>query len=233
MLDKRKTDEKGEELKKIYKNRFYEELALRNKIYRVLCSYFFQKYIPKDAVVLDLAAGFCEFINNIKAKEKIALDRNPDVKKFAKEDVKAIISSSASIREIKKDSVDVVFVSNLFEHLTRGEIVKTLKEVNRILKEGGRLLILQPNIRYCYKDYWMFFDHITPLDDRSLVEVLKMNNFKILECKAKFLPYTTKSRLSNFPLLFLKMYLSAPLLSKIGQSLMGKQAFVYARKCYP
>jgi len=56
-------------------------------------------------------------------------------------------------------------------------------------------MILQPNIRFCFKDYWMFFDHITPLDDRSLSEVLDGNGLKVVECKPRFLPYTTKSKL--------------------------------------
>ena len=31
---------------------------------------FFQKYIPEEETVLEIGAGYCEFINNIKAKKK-------------------------------------------------------------------------------------------------------------------------------------------------------------------
>jgi len=84
-------------------------------------------------------------------------------------------------------------------------------------------MILQPNIRFCFKDYWMFFDHITPLDDRSLSEVLEINGFKVVECRPKFLPYTMKSKLPN-SILLLKMYLKFPLIHRI----FGKQAFIYS-----
>jgi len=86
---------------------------------------------------------------------------------------------------------------------------------------------IQPNIRYCYKDYWMFFDHITQLDDRSLSEVLEITGFEIVECKPRFLPYTTKCRLPKL-LIFVKIYLKFPILWRI----FGKQCFIYAKKKY-
>ena len=104
-------------------------------------------------------------------------------------------------------------------------IIKTLKEIYRVLKRNGRLLILQPNIRYCFRDYWMFFDHITPLDDRSLSEALEISGFRIIKCIPKFLPYTVKSRFPKSSFL-IKIYLKVP----IFQKLFGKQAFIYALK---
>ena len=212
-------------LKKMYNNRFSEDIEFRNKMYRVLCRDFFQKYIPLDSSVLDLAAGYCEFINNINAKEKIALDLNPDIKKFADSDVRVIESSSTSMKHNKDNSIDIVFTSNFLEHLERADIIKTVQEVHRILKPGGKFLILQPNIRYCYKDYWMFFDHITPIDDRGLSELLEISDFKITECKSRFLPYTTKGRLPK-SIALLKIYLKIPIIHKI----FGKQAFICAEK---
>ena len=152
---------------KMYRRRFGKDVEFRQKMYQVLCADFFQKYIPEDATVLEIGAGYCEFINNIRAKKKIALDLNPDIKKFAGDDVEAVIASSTDMKLMKNESIDVVFANNFFEHLSKEDIVKTIREVNRVLKRGGKFIILQPNIRFCFKDYWMFFDHITPLDDRS------------------------------------------------------------------
>jgi len=212
-------------LERIYYRRFGKDIEFRKEMYHVLCDKFFQRYIPQNAVVLDIAAGYCEFINNIKAKKKIALDLNPDVKQFAENDVEVIISPSTDMKQIKSETVDVAFTSNFFEHLSKDDIVKTIKEVYRILRKDGKFLILQPNIRYCYKDYWMFFDHITPLDDRSLSEILEVNGFKVIECIPKFLPYTTKSKLPKSVFL-LKVYLKISIIQKI----IGKQAFIYAKK---
>lgn len=93
------------------------------------------------------------------------------------------------------------------------------------MQVGGAVLILQPNIRYVYKQYWDFFDHHTPLSDKSVAEALKMAGFKIDKIYPKFLPYTTKSRLPKSNLL-VKLYLRVPLVWQI----MGKQAFVLGRK---
>ncbi len=186
---------------------------------------FFQKYIPEEAIVLEIGAGYCEFINNIKAKKKITLDLNSDVKKSAGDDAETVIVSSTDMKQIEKGSVDVVFANNFFEHLSKDDIVKTTGEVYSVLRTEGKFLILQPNIRFCFKDYWMFFDHITPLDDRSLSEVLELNGFEVVECKPKFLPYTTKSKLPK-SILLLELYLRIPLIHRI----FGKQAFIHAVK---
>lgn len=213
------------EIQEIYRKRFGKDLDFRQKMYLVLCSEFFQKYIPEDATVLEIGAGYCEFINNIKAKSKIALDLNPDVKSFAKDSVEVIISSSVDMREIGDGSVDIVFTNNFFEHLSKENIVKTIREAHRVLRDNGRFLILQPNIRFCFKDYWMFFDHITPLDDRSLSEVLEVNGFRVVECRPKFLPYTTKSKLPK-SIFLLGLYLKFPIVHR----LFGKQAFIHGKK---
>lgn len=194
-------------------------------MWQVLCSDFFQKYISENSVVLDIAAGYCEFINNIKARKKIALDLNPDIKNFSGRDVKVILSNSTKIRQLKNRTIDVVFTSNFLEHLEKRDIIKTIKEIHRVLRKDGRFLILQPNFRYAYRDYWMFFDHITPLDDRSLIEVLEINGFKVIESKPKFLPYSTKSNLPK-SIFLLKLYLKLPII----QQIFGKQAFICAKK---
>ena len=91
------------------------------------------------------------------------------------------------------------------------------------MRAGGKIILLQPNIRYCYKDYWMFFDHVTPLDDRSLCEVLEINGFNIVKCIPRFLPYTTKN---NFPKnkFLIWLYLKFPIFWKI----LGGQKYIYA-----
>jgi ubiquinone/menaquinone biosynthesis C-methylase UbiE len=104
----------------------------------VLCKYFFQRYVKKDAVVLDLAAGYCEFINNITAKRKIAVDLNEDIRQFANDDVEVLLSKSDDLSALEDSSVDVIFVSNFFEHLQSKEVLlSTLSECNRILNMGG------------------------------------------------------------------------------------------------
>jgi ubiquinone/menaquinone biosynthesis C-methylase UbiE len=216
-------DSESEDLQKLYAKRFFEEGAQRHGLWEVLCADFFQKWVPRDAVVLDVAAGHCEFINNIEAGRKIAVDLNPDILHRANSDVEAHISRSDAMTVLEDASVDRVFISNFFEHITRPVITSTLTEVRRVLKPNGKLMILQPNVRYCARDYWMFFDHITPVDDRALSEVLHGTGYAMEKVIPRFLPYTTKSRLPSGPAM-VRAYLKFPLAWRI----MGAQAFVVA-----
>ncbi len=210
-------------LKDLYTRRFHEEGDKRGDVWSVLCTDFFQKWVPQDATVLDLAAGHCEFINNIKAKRRIAVDLNPDVANRAGTGVETLVHRSDQLVDVEDSSIDVVFVSNFFEHVPRDTMLSTLVEIKRVLADSGRLLILQPNIRYCARNYWMFFDHITPIDDRALVEALQMAGFDIAKLIPRFLPYTTKSVLPSAGSL-VRLYLKVPPIWRI----MGAQAFVVA-----
>lgn len=224
-MESRKIIEKQTELKEMYQQRFDIDADYRKKLYAVLCHNFFQKYISKENIVMEVAAGYCEFINTIKANKKIALDLNPDVKNYANSDVEVLNGLSTDMNMIDDESLDTIYVSNFFEHISREDIVKTLSESYKKLRVGGEILILQPNFRYCMKDYYMFFDHITPVDDRALCEVLTLQGFQIKKCLPKFLPYTTKSRLPKW-LWLVRLYLMLP----FAYSLFGQQAFIIAKK---
>jgi SAM-dependent methyltransferase len=192
-------------------------------MWRVLCQQFFQRYVPRESTVLEVGAGYCEFINSIAAGQKLAVDMNPDTRSYAEPNVRVIETSSTDLSAIESGSVDIAFASNLFEHLTRGDIIRTMREVARVLKPAGRFLILQPNIRFCARDFWMFFDHITPLDQHSLAEGLEISGFRVVHTIVRFLPFTTKSRLPN-SLFLVRLYLQIPLLWRI----FGQQTFVVA-----
>jgi len=215
------------ELSKVYNNRFSEgERARKQQIWKILCSSFFQKYVPPDSTLLDIGAGYCEFINNIKCKRKVAVDLNEDTALSAAPDVSVHKASSSDMPFLKCGSIDVVFMSNFLEHLKcKEDVMMTLLEAHRVLRAGGRILLLQPNIRFIGGEYWDFFDHAVPLSDRSLSEALEIAGFEVVEVIPRVLPYSTKSSLPQHPFL-VRAYLAMPMLWKI----FGKQAFVYGRK---
>jgi SAM-dependent methyltransferase len=213
----------GEKMRALYGERFAGEDAFRRDMWAVLCQDFFQKFVKRDSVVLDVAAGTCDFINAIEARERIALDLNPAVGAYADPQVRTIISRADAMHEVGDQSVDVVFVSNFFEHIDRDTILRVMTEVRRVLRPGGRFLILQPNVRFCARDYWMFFDHITPVDDRALVEAFGLTGFRLVHKVERFLPFTAKGRLPQ-SIALVKAYLRFPL----AWRLLGKQSFLVA-----
>lgn len=70
-----------------------------------------------------------------------------------------------------------------------------------------------------------FIDHKTPLTERSLAEAAGIAGFRPLRTIVRFLPYTTKSRLPQSPLL-LRAYLAFPL----AWRLLGKQTLFIAER---
>jgi len=211
---------------RLYRLRFEKDIKIRNEIWKVLCQDFFQKYIKTTDTICDLGAGFCEFINNIKAQNKIAIDVNPESRKYAASDVQVVACKSVNLAQKIKDKLDVVFASNFFEHLpTKEELVITVDEIRKVLKKRGRLIILMPNIRYVGSAYWDFLDHQLPLSDKSMIELLELKGFRIIEKKSKFLPYSTKSNLPKIPIL-VRFYLKLTPLHLI----FGKQSLIVAQK---
>jgi len=198
----------------------------RYQLWRILCDAWIQPYVSETDIVLDLAAGRCEFINQIHCGKKIAVDLNTAIFSYASPDVRVIIAPSDAMKEVDSESVDVVFVSNFFEHLpTKQAFLDTLREIHRVLRSDGTLLVLQPNIRLLNGAYWDFVDHYLPLTDKTLVEAFELVGFRIQLIQPRFLPYTTKSRLPQSPWL-VRLYLRLP----IAQWLFGKQTWVVARR---
>jgi SAM-dependent methyltransferase len=177
-------------------------------------------------VILDLACGYGEFINNIRSRTKHAADLNPDTPRFLDPDVIFHATDAAHVRDIADDSIDVVFASNFLEHLPdKAALSSVFAEVLRVLRPNGRFLILGPNIRYAPGAYWDFYDHHLPLTHNSLAEGLAIHGFRPEIVIDRFLPYTTKSTLPAHPLL-ISLYLKIP----IVWPLLGKQFFVVAKK---
>jgi len=211
----------------LYKVRFSsDQKRKKEKVWQVLCQNYFQCYIKPTDTVLDIACGFGEFLNNIEAQRKFAIDINPESVDHLSSDIKFFLGSAAKLDMFANNSIDFVFASNFFEHLPNKKImVQVLFEIFRILKPNGSFMTMQPNIKYCANSYWDFFDHHTPLSHLSMIEALELTGFKIDIVHPRFIPFSTKSKIPSHPLL-VKLYLKSPLAWK----LMGKQFLVLSRK---
>ena len=215
----------GEQLSHLYRERFTEkELRFKDRMWEVFCRYF-QRHIPIEHTVVDLGAGTCEFINHIDAADKIAVDLNPDIEHHVR-DAKAVVCSSTDMSPIADDTVDTVFTSNFFEHLpNKADLVSTLLECHRIIRPGGQLLVLMPNIRYLPGRYWDYFDHHLALTHHSLQEALVITGFEPVKVIPRLLPYTIKHSRVPRTMLMVRAYMHLP----FAWPIFGKQMFVVAR----
>jgi SAM-dependent methyltransferase len=220
------TANQPEELRRIYGARFEKNLDYRRRVWDLLVSDFFQKYISPAAVVLDLGCGYGEFINTIRCGQKWAMDLNPDAPRFLAADVHFLQQDCSARWECDDSSLDVVFTSNFFEHLSDKRVLKlTLEEAYRCLKPGGKLLAMGPNIRLLPSEYWDFWDHHLALSDRSLAEGLESCGFIIAENHGRFLPYTMVNRRQQ-PLFLLSLYLKL----RLAWKFFGRQFLIVATK---
>lgn len=197
-------------LKEIYDHRFgREEAVKKDRLWCVLAAYL-QRYVPPGAVVLDVACDRGDFIRNITAREKWASDvRN--VAQHLTDEVRFVQADGLELeRHLPRDYFDLGFMSNYLEHLASTEaVIEQLRVVAQLLKPGGSVMILQPNIRLVGGRYWDFIDHQVGLTERSLAEAATLAGFTTSKIVTRFMPYTTKSRLPQHPAL-VSAYLKFP-----------------------
>ncbi|HVP67035.1 MAG TPA: class I SAM-dependent methyltransferase [Anaeromyxobacteraceae bacterium] len=215
-------------LEALYGARFgARDEAFKAAVWAILWRRLFSRWIEPGDVLLDVGAGYCELTNVAVARRRIAVDLNPRTKECAAPGVEVRLASADRLDFLADGEVDVAFSSNFFEHLPdKATLSKVFSEIYRVLRPGGRLVAIGPNVRRMPGTYWDFYDHHLALSDRSLAEGLAMSGFAVEEMHAGYLPASTKSRLPQWPWL-VSAYLA---LRPVVWPLLGRQFLVVARK---
>ncbi len=213
----------------LYAKRFSEDtpehLVWRRQVWAVLVSDFFSRWISRDATVLDFGCGLGEFINSVEAARRIGVDLRDSATEYLESGVEFVSGDDGWPSRVGRQKVDVVFCSNLLEHLPdKGAVVSLLRDFHRVLQPDGRLLVLGPNLRYSGHKYWDFFDHILPFTHLSLAEGLAASGFDTETLIPRFLPFTTVG-VRQWPLFLVRWYVRLPIAWKI----LGAQFFAVAR----
>jgi hypothetical protein len=169
--------------------------------------------------ILDIGCDRGHFIRNVDGERWAA-----DVRDMRDEldDITFVQSTGLALnRVLPLGYFSTIFMSNYLEHLrSRDDVVAQLQVAHQLLRRGGRVIILQPNIRLVGPAYWDFIDHHVALTERSLVEAATNAGFATERLVVRFLPYTTKGRLPQAPWL-VWAYLRLPFLWRFlgGQTL--------------
>lgn len=183
--------------------------ANRDVLWKTLYDHYFSRLIRPDFHVLELGAGYGHFINHVRCAKRTAVDQFPLLLDYVQSNVVAKVGTVTDLSFVEDASVDFVFASNLFEHLTQPELASTLAQVRQKLKPDGSLNIVQPNYRLAYKEYFDDYTHKTVYSDVSLCDFLAVNGYRVSERYARFLPLSIKSRLPVWPWL-IRLYLFSP-----------------------
>ncbi len=217
---------------KIYTSRFsVAEEAVRSETWDVLVSDFLSNYIDPNDCVVDLGAGDGLFIKRINVRKKIAVDLSSHVEALRDFGIEVHTVPGTQMSGVLSEKADLIFMSNFLEHMPdKATLLNILADCKRSLKPGGKVMILQPNIRYAGVQYWDYVDHHIAITEHSLKEALEISGFTVETLIPQFLPYTAKSgvgKLSSLlPTKFLvRLYLKLPILWRF----FGAQTFVVAR----
>jgi SAM-dependent methyltransferase len=202
-----------------HRNRFPPD-PRRRVVWQTLVSSIFQKEIPPDAVVLDLGAGYGDFINSVKARRRLALDCWPGMLQHLEPGVEGLVTTINRLDSIAAYSLDYVFSSNCFEHVPQSDLVECLAQLGRKMKPGARFTVVQPNFRYCVRQYFDDYTHVSIYTARSLSDLLAAQGFRVDRCIPRFLPLTLRTWIPVHPLL-IRLYLASPFKPMAQQMLIS------------
>jgi len=194
----------------------------REVLWRTLYRYYFARLIAPTDCVLELGAGYGSFINEVVARRKIAVDSWAGFVNHLQPGIESRVCDVTDLSFLEPSSVNFVFASNLFEHISQDDLTTVLTQLKTALADNGTLNILQPNYYYSYREYFDDYTHRTIYTHTSICDFLEARGYEVVECRPRFLPLTLKSRLPVSPIL-IRLYLSFP------WKPLAKQMFIRAR----
>jgi SAM-dependent methyltransferase len=178
-------------------------------------------WVPADARVLEIGAGYCDWINNVVGTKRVAVDIWPEVVRHAKKGVEALVLDvSRDLPTLGTGAFDVVLASNILEHLEPGVAASVVDDIGRVLSPGGRLLVIQPNFRYASRHYFDDYTHRSVFTDVSLPNLLRAHGFAIDRVEPRFLPYSMRGTKLPIRPWTVRAYLRSPFRPMAGQMLV-------------
>lgn len=213
-------------LEKMYQYRFRQVDSKKKDEVWAEIAHWIEKSMNYPSKILDPAAGNLEFLRNISASEKWAVDlKMPDFNPLDS-NLRFIHGNIFNIT-LPENYFEGAFISNFLEHLeSPDEIQKLLSKIYRSLKPDGIIVVMGPNFKYCSKHYYDCADHRLSLTHIAVEEHLFSIGFEIDRSISRFLPFSFRSSFLPISARLVNIYLKFPFFWK----LLGKQFLVFGRK---
>jgi SAM-dependent methyltransferase len=178
-------------------------------------------WVPPGAEVLEIGAGYCDWINSVRAPRRVAVDIWPDLPRFTAPGVQPVILDVATgLPSFGAAAFDVVLASNLLEHFAPDVAASIASDVLAVLRPGGRLIVIQPNFAYAARQYFDDYTHRAVFTHVSLPALLRSRGFTIDEVRPRFLPYSMRGTRVPIRGWLVRAYLRSPLKPRAGQMLV-------------
>lgn len=119
---------------------------------------FAQKNLGKFSRVLDLGSGTGTFLEFIGEKA-VGLEFNLENVEYCQNRNLNVVHGDARSIPFNNDTFDAVFCSHLLQVFSPNEIASVFKEINRVLKPNGRLVISTLND---FSNFWQHPENVRP-----------------------------------------------------------------------
>jgi 2-polyprenyl-3-methyl-5-hydroxy-6-metoxy-1,4-benzoquinol methylase len=176
------TDNKRSLFEKLY--HFIKNIALKNKLNLI------NSHQPTKGSLLDIGAGTGDFLSVAKNDgwKITGIEPSDRAKAIAKNKGVSFVSATS---ELENESFDVITMWHVLEHVP--DLDKQIKELKRLLKPTGTLLIAVPNFKSFdakhYGKFWAAYDvpihfwHFSKTAIQILFEKEEMKLEKVLPMK--------------------------------------------------
>jgi SAM-dependent methyltransferase len=201
----------------------------RARVWQVVARHL-APHVGPDAHVLELGAGYCDWINNVSASRRVAVDVWPELPAHTAPGVEPLVLDiSHGLHSLGDASFDVVLASNLLEHFAPDLAAEVVRDVARLLRPGGRFILIQPNFRYAWRRYFDDYTHRSIFTDVSLPALLRAQGFRVIAVEPRLLPYSMQGVRLPIARWLVKAYLISPFKPGAGQMLVVAQKETPAR----
>lgn len=158
-----------------------EETHWWHKSKRDLVSFFLRiNLLNKKTKILDVGCGTGKNLEAFSRYGKVSgIDNSPDAIAFCKKrGFKDVTLGSIEKMPYKKDHFGAITALDVLEHVDDS---KALKEINRVLKKDGVLIITVPAFQWLWSRWDEVLFHKRRYTEKTLSKVLRNNGFKIIK----------------------------------------------------
>lgn len=148
--------------------------------------YYLKRFIRRGDKILDIGAGDGYLLELLDKKFKDIVTFGVDPEPKAKKVKKGVIEKLP----FPDDSIDIVICTDVVEHLTDSQLHKGIKEINRVLKQGGKAItttVVNENISKqlctcpdCKKTFHKI-GHRQVFAPEELIKLFVSNKFHVLK----------------------------------------------------
>jgi SAM-dependent methyltransferase len=142
-----------------------------------LTDWIISQVFQQPGTLVDVGCGRGEYLRSFQARgfDVIGVDRAPSARGAGSELRVEITDIEHEAMPLLDRSVDYVYSKSVIEHLHKPD--HFLTECFRVLKPGGKAVIMTPSWRHIWKVFYEDYTHVTPFTANGLADAMSVAGF--------------------------------------------------------